>query len=371
MNTAPYKQDEPTSSNGDELSKDESDAEYPGTLKRTISSTQLKATRLDSTPTDFSQAVDFISPPHVAENLAAIIEASKESLLANDPVARQPVVANAEEPAESQEFMRFIPESLTSAELNEKVTREIADAFREIFCNNAEYMVCQDCDNLVGASQAFNLPPDTNVPLSLLDSKLADVCCDKCNGPMEVLYDPEKTYEMFKEKFSHDAFVTLLRAPRTKQIVGFTFAYERPMREVFEHEWKSRYMYTKNINPVAYNDYEDVLKTAGPVLSKEVGYTIDDESPIFCWNCVAISPTLRGSGAIKTMMSDFASSLPPEVVTTRAVLGETRRGSKFHGILTSANMRTIEVGSEDYVLIGGALKNKCDRWVQTGLKKSA
>lgn len=312
-----------------------------------------------------------IPPLEMSQEMANIIGKSREELLANDSHSPAPDSSKYDVPTDSQEFRRYVSESLTSAELSEKVTREIADAFREIFCNNAEYMVCQGCDNLIGASQAFNLPPDTHVPLSLLDSNLANVCCDKCNGPMEVLYDPEKTFNMFKEKFSHDAFIGLLRAPRTNKIVGFTFAYERPMREVFEHEWKSRYMYTKEINPVAYNDYEGVLQSVGPVLSKEVGYTIDDESPIFCWNCVAISPTLRGSGAIKTMMSDFALSLPPEVVTTRAVLGETRRGSKFHGILTSANMRTIEVGSEDYVLIGGALKNKCDRWVQTELKKTA
>jgi hypothetical protein len=354
--------------------KDGTDGECEeGESRRLRHSTiQLRtATRTSEYPTEPPPSMEPIPPNHVPSQLASIIDDSKALLLANDPGIPVPGLGKQEVAADSQDFVRYIPESLTSAELNEQVTREIADAFREIFCNNAEYMVCQGCDNLIGASQAFDLPPDTNVPLSLLDSNLANACCDKCNSPMELLYDPERTYEMFKEKFSHDAFVTLLRSPRTRQIVGFTFAYERPMREVFEHEWKSRYMYTKETNPVAYNDYEEILQTAGPVLTKEVGYTIDDETPIFCWNCVAISPTLRGSGAIKTMMSDFALSLPSEVVATRAVLGETRRGSKFHGILTSANMRTIEVGSEDYVLIGGALKNKCDRWVQTGLKKSA
>jgi len=273
--------------------------------------------------------------------------------------------------SEHREQGSYSVENYSSAEITPALTREIADAFREIFCNNSEYMVCQDCDYLVGASEAFGLPAHSEIPLSLLDSDLADVCCAKCSGQMEPLYDPEITFQNFQKKFSHDAYVTLLRSPQSGKISGFTFGYDRPMREVFEHEWKTRYVYTANPQPNSYNNYEAVLDTAGPVLSEEVGYSVDDTSEIFCWNCVAISPELRGSGAVQTMLQDFVLQLPEDLKQSRAVLGETRRGSKFHGILTSAKMKTIEVGSEDYVLIGGALKNKCNRWLEGRLKKTA
>lgn len=264
----------------------------------------------------------------------------------------------------------FIVEHFTSEEMDGGVTGVIANSFREIFCNTSEYAVCQHCDKLVGAAQVYGLAEDTYLPVELLDMSRQLPDCSSCERPMELLYDPLATFKNLKRKFSRDAYVTLLRTHKG-DIGGFTFGYMRSFKEVYDLEWRSKYIYTKQPHPNSLTDYDTVIDRVTPLLSEEIGAPVDGNTDIFCWNCVAIGPKLRGSGAARTMLREFILQLPPGLVEKKAVLGETKRGSKFYSILRSSGLYPMEVGADDYVLIGGALKNMHRRWVNDKAEKVA
>jgi hypothetical protein len=241
-------------------------------------------------------------------------------------------------------------ENLTSGcpDLTPQVIQEIADAFREIFSNEwPEFAACFSCDARLPQRVKFSAseilrPAATYIPLSQLENVKALPPCPHCGRQMEFFIDSATTVQKLALKFSRNAFITLIRSDRTREISGFTFASLCSLKQAFEQEeWKHPYAYAAQQDPRYERSFTDFLEILAPELERISGQPVDSNTEVFLSNCVAIKPCLRSRGFLAQMLTSFYLMIPEELHNV-PVLGQAEKGSKFYQLLQKAGLKKIE-----------------------------
>jgi hypothetical protein len=280
----------------------------------------------------------------------------------NELVAKRPIA-----PSRGHESVAELPyffENLRSDQLTEPTVRQMSEIFRRTFSIDfPEYAVCQPCGEQMPAWQALGLPEGQDIPQELLDRPESLPDCPSCGNSMELFIDPDATLAQLNKKFAKDAHVTLLRSADDGEMEGFTFGYERTLRQVFENEWKHRFSYTRQPSDRHVRDTDRFMAAVTPLMSAQLTgqsgkpVEIGPDSNVFCWNCAVVRPKLRGAGTVPHLIQTFFASLPPEKLQTLATIGETTKGTRPYKGLVRGGFQPVEgILSDQYVLLIGTLK---------------
>lgn len=271
---------------------------------------------------------------------------------------------------ETTEGKKFKVETITSKELDDKTLRQITDFFRLMFTNafDGQYLVYPSIGEPISTQEVFDTGPNEFVPLEKLDS------FDPSTYPKHpetgenavFWHNPDVTFEKFKEKSLKDAHYAIFRDLETDEIAGLMFGHKGSIKEVFStEEWENPLHYSGTENPESIRDFKTFLDKLNEQLASKELDSLDEESAIYGWNCIATRPDVRGLEYLTRLTKAFFGMIPEEMKNKLLIVGETQFKTRPHalfktaggmditGILTDSD--NIEKG--DPVIIVGPLDN--------------
>lgn len=258
----------------------------------------------------------------------------------------------------------FSIRTLTSSDVNDQITKELADLFRFAFNNEyGEHIVCQPCGIQQAAWKTFGREEGAIVPLEEMDALNEFPNCPSCSQQMELNHDPEATFEKLREKFASNALISMLVDKQTEEVQGVNFAYVTTLEKAFEEEWKTPFGYTKVPNPMSFRSLDAFLEKVVPLIENEIetenGKKVEagPDTEVFCWNCTITKPGARGKGGLQAIFQDFWGHLPEKTKNNLVLVGESQTHSKYHQILTRGGLKSQEgILAPGYSLMYRSLK---------------
>ncbi len=252
---------------------------------------------------------------------------------------------------------RYRLESWNTSDLSPKTIREMSDFFRYIFSNSedhswGQYACCPDCDLIIPASDVFS-NGDIDVPIETIDNECLLPDCNECGSQTYLHQDPERTFKLLSEKFSHPGWTILLRdQEHGDKLAGMVFGYVATLEEAFKsEEWKDPYLYSDIPGELRAKNLREFAPFQREFLSSCDLSTAD--TPMIILNCMAIDRKLaRGLGLFSNLADRFLQSIPKNK-RNMPIVSETVSGNVMHSILTRVGASEVQhsFGEESVIMV--------------------
>lgn len=271
---------------------------------------------------------------------------------------------------ETTEGKKFRVETVTSKELDDETLREITDFFRLMFTNafDGQYLVYPSIGEPISTQEVFGTSPNEFVPLEQLDS------FDPSTYPKHpetgenavFWHNPDVTFERFREKSLKDAHYAIFRNLETDEIAGLMFGHKGSIKDVFStEEWENPLHYSGIENPESIRDFKAFLDKLNEQLASNGLESLDKESTVYGWNCIATRPDVRGLEYLTRLTKAFFSMIPEKMKEELLIVGETKFDTRPHALFKTAGGMDItgiltdsdKVEKDDPVIIVGPLDN--------------
>lgn len=224
---------------------------------------------------------------------------------------------------------------------NPELIEAISDFYRYVFNNeNGHYLVYPSKLEFIPPSQHFKQEGKDYVGLDKMDS-ITEFPIDPATEEEAVFWhDPSITTERMQEKFDRDGYITYITG-ESGEILGVTFGYFATLREVFTMEgWEDPLYYAKREVDQDDPAFETFNRSINDLLKRENSLsspTLTPDSEVFCYNCIAIAPTIQGASIFWSLVHNLFKSIPVEKRHLLA-LTETQIGTRAFKISTSRGL---------------------------------
>ena len=270
----------------------------------------------------------------------------------------------------------YIIESYTSKQLTsniDEISKEIAEEFRSIYANGdgkhsngfGQFIFYPSEGRAIAPCEIMeNIKYNDFVELSSLDNfPLENYYRKDLNEYPLFWHDPEETLKAFREKFSHDAYISIIRNTVTKKITGCTFGKDCSLDEAFRNEeWENPYRYSKLRNHQHYRDISLFIDTIKNTLLENrenfkniFNHLGRDEISAFTqvhvWNNLFVSEEIRSrkqGNLLREMLHRYFSLIPEEKTQYLFHIGESQKYN-FDGSLSKAYTIFKNAGAIDAI----------------------
>ncbi len=279
---------------------------------------------------------DPIKSQHEHTEVEDVTNEAKEKALAVD------------ESLEVVEKPEFTVDNFSHENITPQAIEEVSKMFYEIFASEwPEYLVCPDCDPKidegvrVSAQEFFNMKKQT-VPIDMLTSVTDFPDCPHCNNPLEFFYSLDVIRKAFESKLSKDGWLSILRDGQTDDPIGFVYAYERSVKEVFDKEWRDFYPFAdlpEHRNPKrSFKTFQEKVNQAA---TENFAVSLEEDTKILCMNCIAIKRGYRGMNGMYELAKGFAKVIPKDKLQLY-LLGEVMKDKLAYLLYQNAGAAFIE-----------------------------
>lgn len=209
----------------------------------------------------------------------------------------------------------------------------ISDLYLQTFYHEpfGQYLLDTETGRAISAEQIFMFSSKHSGMLPLHELTQLDPKEIQRDGtrPYEFWLHPERTRQLFREKFRHDAFATLMRSEETGELAGVTFGFERALQDHFQlEEWRDPFLYSEYKNPNKFRELTRLLTSLNRQ-SQESGQWLTPHSKLFAISGTLILPTARHPYHFFEMMRQFLDALP-EQTQQRGLISEVMQGEMTH-----------------------------------------
>lgn len=218
--------------------------------------------------------------------------------------------------------------SSESPELTDELIRQFTDTFRFIFCNPpyGQYLFYPSEGKAISPQKVF-ATEERYISLETLDHfDLESFPRHPQTGEQALFWhDPETSFRRFQKKLRERAYLTLLRKPRSEDILGACLGYETTLQRAFEQEeWKNPFHYSQLEDPKRFRDKTNFIERIRTKIACEISPTTE----VFCYNCIFVDPALQEKGIGFLMQKEFLEQLPSELLEL-LVISEMIAGTKI------------------------------------------
>lgn len=209
----------------------------------------------------------------------------------------------------------------------------ISDLYLQTFYHEpfGQYLLDTETGRAISAEQvfAFNSKHSGLMPLDQLTRLNPKGIRRGESTPYEFWLHPERTRQLFREKFRRDAFATLMRDAENDELAGVTFGFERPLQDHFElEEWRDPFLYSEYKNPTRFRQLRQLLTKLNSQ-SSESNQWLTPQSELFAISGTLILPSARHPYHFFEMMRQFLGALP-EQTRRRGLISEVMQGEMTH-----------------------------------------
>lgn len=216
----------------------------------------------------------------------------------------------------------------------ESLLREFSEKFREVFANPPYNQFLLNKKTKQGYSPQEVFGTDDYVEIDQLNS------FDTRGSDCVFWLDPEKTFQILLSKLKkRDSFLTIIKDSKNNEILGGTLAYLGELNDIFHlyEEWNDPYLYSSLPLDSDESSIKKFTKAVEDSLDKFENNVIKltEKTKFMVWNCVFLSPFVRGRGAFYDVMGNLAQNLPQKFDTV-PLIAEVIKNTKAEKLFKPA-----------------------------------